>query len=62
MHGVWGHAWLGAGSFSDKQRLLAGRSSGLTRGLPVPGTVMSGQVLDVTDGGGEEERRESRTG
>lgn len=46
--------------FSDKQRLLAGRSSGLTRGLAVLSTVMSGQVLDVADGVGR--RREEKAG
>jgi hypothetical protein len=60
--GVLGHAWLSTGVFSDKQRFLAGRSSGLTQGLPAPSTVMSGQVLDVADGGGEEGRGECRTG
>lgn len=49
--------WLSLGIFSDKQRLLAGRSSGLTQGLAAPGSVMSGQVLAVADGGGEGGRR-----
>lgn len=52
---------LSTGVFSDKQHFLAGRSSGLTQGLPDPGTVLSRQVLDVADGGGEEGRGECRT-
>lgn len=32
--------WLSLGIFSDKQRLLAGRSSGLTQGLAAPLVVL----------------------